>query len=344
MVKPTLKDIAEYVGVSVSTVSKALNGSKEINEETIKKVTEAAKKLNYNNLSAECGTANAIGVILPEVTSYVHSNILEKLEKKFQECGYDLILGIHNFEYLNVEKYVKLFAAKKLDAIFIVIDSCDISEEQYYKIISICNENRIPLFVTESSTNRSFDYHCNAIIIDDYYAIETVVRSLVKNGHTEFGLIFDQLDFNRLETVKTILLRNGIKLPDYRIFVTYKRNEEAGVEGMKYFLSGKDFPTAFVASYDEVCIGALKCAQDHGYTAPADFSVFSFDNTRISEYVFNGITTIQIPIDKVVDIAVATVMSEIKNGIDNTKIMTRITSEAVIRSTTGPVPDRREGV
>ena len=342
MIKPTLKDIAEYVGVSVSTVSKALSKSKEINEETIRKVMDAAIKFNYNNLSADHNITNAIGVILPEVTSYLHSNILEKLEMKIQNCGYNLLLGIHNFEYQKIEQYARLFAAKKLDGIFIMVDSCDISEEQYDRIISICNESKLPLFVTEASMNRDFNYLCNAIVIDDFYAIEKLTDYLIKHGHTDFGLIFDRLDYNRLGTVQRVLRKKGIELPEHRIYVTDTRNEDAGLEGMAYFLQAKDFPTAFVTSYDEVCIGALKCAQDHGYSAPLDFSMFSFDNTRISEFVFHGITTIQIPIDKVVDIAVATIMNEVKGGIDNSKMLTRITSEAVIRSTTGPVPTRKK--
>jgi LacI family transcriptional regulator len=341
MIKPTLKDIAEYVGVSVSTVSKALSNSKEINEETIKKVMDAAVMFNYKNMAAENSVTSAIGVILPEVTSFLHSNILEKLELKLQDSKYNLLLGIHNFEYSKVEKYVKLFTAKKLNGIIIVVDSCDISDEQYEKIISVCNANKIPLLVIESSTNRDFNSHCNAIMIDDYHAIETLTDQLIQNGHREFGLIFDRLDYNRLETVKAVLQKKGIELPEHRIYITDKRNQIAGVEGMNYFLEKKDFPTAFVASYDEICIGALKCAQDFGFKAPEDFSIFSFDNIRISEYVFNGITTIQIPIHKVADIAVSTIMNEIVNGIDKSKTITRITSKAVIRNTTGPVPDRK---
>ena len=189
MIKPTLKDIAEYLGVSVSTVSKALSNSKEINEETIKKVMDAAVMFNYKNMAAENSVTSAIGVILPEVTSFLHSNILEKLELKLQDSKYNLLLGIHNFEYSKVEKYVKLFTAKKLNGIIIVVDSCDISDEQYEKIISVCNANKIPLLVIESSANRDFNSHCNAIMIDDYHAIETLTDQLIQNGHREFGLI-----------------------------------------------------------------------------------------------------------------------------------------------------------
>ncbi len=336
MVKPTLKDIADYVGVSISTVSKALNNSKEINEKTIKKIREAAIKLNYNNISVEKNVTRAIGVILPEVTSYVYSNILENLEKKFQEHGYDLLLGIHSFDWNKIEKFVKLFSSKKLDAIFIINDSGNIMEVQLKRIISVCDNCKIPLFIIESSMGNSFDYNCNALFLDDSYAVDTIIKSLVEYGHNDFGLIFDKLDNNRLEVVKTVLSRYGMKkLPENRVYITEKRNEEAGVTGMEYFLSQKSIPTAFIASYDEICIGALKHAYDRGLTSPNDFSIFSFDNTRISEYVFNGITTVQIPIKKVVDIAVSTVMNEIKNGIDNTKIVTKVTSEAVIRNTTG---------
>lgn len=342
MIRPTLKDIAEYVGVSVSTVSKALSNSKEINEETVKKVMDAAIKFNYKNLSAEYNITNAIGVILPEVTSYLHSNILEILEKKLQSGGYNLLLGIHNFEYQKIEQYVLLFAAKKLDGIFIMVDSCEISDEQYDRIISICNENKLPLFITESSMNRNFNYLCNAIVIDDFYAIEKLVNDLTAQGHTDFGLIFDRLDYNRLGTVQRVFRKKGIELPEHRIFVTDKRNEEAGMEGMEYFLRSEVFPTAFVASYDEVCIGALKCAKDHGYSAPSDFSIFSFDDTRISEYVFDGITTIRLPIHKIVDLAVSTIIRDVKEGIDSSKILMRITSEAVIRNTTGPLPERKK--
>jgi len=303
---------------------------------------DAAIKFNYNNLSAEHNITNAIGVILPEVTSFLHSNILEKLEMKLRDNGYNLLLGIHNFEYEKIKQYVRLFAAKKLDGIFIVVDSCEITDEQYDRIISLCNESKMPLFVTESSMNRNFNYLCNAIVIDDFYAIEKLTGYLINNGHTDFGLIFDRLDYNRLGTVQRVLHKKGIELPEHRVFVTDTRNEEAGVEGMKYFLQSNDFPTAFVASYDEVCIGALKYAQDYGYTAPSDFSIFSFDNTRISEYVFNGITTIQLPINKIVDIAVSTIINDVKDGIDHSKMLMRITSEAVIRNTTGPAPARKK--
>ena len=173
MIKPTLKDIAEYVGVSVSTVSKALSNSKEINEETIKKVMDAAVMFNYKNMAAENSVTSAIGVILPEVTSFLHSNILEKLELKLQDSKYNLLLGIHNFEYSKVEKYVKLFTAKKLNGIIIVVDSCDISDEQYEKIISVCNANKIPLLVINPPP-MSFNSHCNATMIDDYHSIETL--------------------------------------------------------------------------------------------------------------------------------------------------------------------------
>ncbi len=110
----TLKDIAEIAKVNVSTVSRALNDSPEINEETKQSIMKIAEQLNYfpRKRLAKCKDTKTIGVICPEINSNYYAEIVNTMENKLKKDGYTIIIGLTNFKSEDEAHFLKLFAKK----------------------------------------------------------------------------------------------------------------------------------------------------------------------------------------------------------------------------------------
>lgn len=333
----SLKDIAKRAGVNISTVSRAMNGSSEISEETRKRVEKIAAELNYTpdfTARALAGKrTNLIGVILPEITSSYYTQVISNVETILGESGYSMILGTTGFDYNNEVRYLNIFKNRKVDGI-ILIGSMFKEIEPY--LVKAGMNNNMPFVLVETFVDYpQYDY----IMIDNSYGINLAISHLKALGHEKVGFLSEEISFKqRLSGFKEALERNSLRFDHRFVKVGKERFEAGGYLRMKELLAGEELPTAIFASYDSMAIGAMKAAAEAGLGIPRDISVVGFDNIRESEYLTVPLSTVSSPVKEMARLGVKLLLDKIEHPLNHVVQHVSLKPGLVVRSSTMSPP------
>jgi len=305
----TLKDIAEVAGVNVSTVSKALRDSSDINEETKLKIAKIAKELDYKFETVKRKTSNGfgtIGVICPEITSNYYSQIVSIIEDEIKKEGYFCIIGFTNFETDNEKYYLKHLFNAGVQGIIFISESSELNNT----LLEYKKDTSIPLVLIAQNTETK-DFDC--IKIDDDYGVRLAVEHLIQLGHKDIGYIGDELSNTRLDIFMRVMQENKMRVNKKWIQVSEERFEKCGYELMSNILKSDDIPTAILGAYDDIAIGAIKAIHDKDLKVPDDISVIGIDNVRVASYYCPEITTVAGPVEEMGKIAVKLLFKKVKD-------------------------------
>lgn len=304
----TIKDIAKALGISHSTVSRALTGSKNVNEKTKEEIFKAVKELNYSpNMSArslKIDKAYNIGVFFstidngtsPFVFQTVINNVYRNIDKKYNV----IVKGIDTYEKNTINP-------KNYDGILVVSQKVD--DDDFIKEIL---EKEIPLVVI----NRKINFDVINIFTDESIGTCKGVEELIKKGHKNIAIIegienFDSTKMRRkgyLEAFKKFdidLNRNLIVNGDFSV--------KGGYIQTKKILEKHEHFSAIFAFNDEMATGAIKALAEKGLKVPDDISILGFDGNEFGEFLSPSITTIKRPIGEIAKIAIDLLFKLINN-------------------------------
>ena len=185
----TLKQLAKELNVSVSTVSKALNNSDEISFETIIKVQNLAKELNYKRnkiaLSLKSNKTLTIGVILPDILNRFYAKVLYGIQIAAEELGYDIITFFSRESMSKEIDYLRIIGSGSVDGVLLALSEETLNKNEFSHIKDL-TLNNTPLVMLDRITDK---ISCDKVIIDDFDAIYNEVKSLVKKGRRKIGFI-----------------------------------------------------------------------------------------------------------------------------------------------------------
>ncbi|GGD47492.1 LacI family DNA-binding transcriptional regulator [Paenibacillus nasutitermitis] len=336
----TLKEVAKAAGVNPSTVSRALSGDKRVKEKTRKMVEKLAAELNYTpNFMAKALSGkrtHLVGLIVPEISSNYYAQIIEFIETALKGKGYSLIIGTTGWNADRGMKNVDLFIGRKVDGI---IYADQLSPEMGNIFRQEKKYSDFPV-VTIGSADRSHDVEI--VTVDEGYGISLLVNHLVSLGHQTFGFIGEHLSSGiRLPLFIRALAQAGLSFHPNHIKSGKERFEAGGYLRMKELLAEDDRPTAVLASYDYLAIGAMKAAHEAGLQVPEHISIVGFDNVRESEYLLTPLTTVYPPIKDMTQRAIDILIEKIEQ--DSTRLRppatTTVYPQLVIRqSSSAPAP------
>ncbi|MFC5468518.1 LacI family DNA-binding transcriptional regulator [Cohnella suwonensis] len=292
---PKIKDVAKHAGVSVTTVSRVLNGEKYVKDDLKARVQKAIDDLGYSPShiarSLVRKKTNLIGVIVPDVTSSFYSTILSTIEKTASLNDYNLLV-CNIIEDTDKElKYLNVFKEMRVDGIIVMHEK--INEE----IRELISKLGIPIIF---SSVKPADQPFISVIIDDYTAAYDATRHLIDLGHPRIGFIGGDMNDvtsgqNRYFGYIHALSDFGIEpIEDHVRFGDYKTR--SGYETMKEILACPSRPTAVFAVSDDMAVGAMNCIHDHGLKVPDDISVIGFDGSQLTEQVRPRLTSMEQPI------------------------------------------------
>lgn len=305
----TLKDIAKIAGVNVSTVSKALRDSSDINEETKANIIKIADELGYKYEKVKRPITNGVGtvgIICPEVTSNYYAQIVSKIEEETKKENHFCIMGFTDFEIDNEKYYLKNMIDAGVHGIIFISESTELNDTlREYK-----NHTSIPLVLVAQNTEIN-DFDC--IKIDDEYGVKLATEHLIQLGHKDIGYVGDELSNTRLEVFIKVLQENKIKINKKWIQVSNERFEKCGYELMNIILKNEEIPTAILGAYDDIAIGAMKAIHDRELNVPRDVSVVGIDNVKVASYYCPELTTVAAPIEEMGKIAVKLLFKKIKD-------------------------------
>lgn len=309
---PKIKDVAKKAGVSVTTVSRVLNGEKYVKDDLKAKVKRAIDELGYapSHIARSLvrKKTNLIGVIVPDLTSSFYSTILSSIEETASLNDYNLLV-CNIIEDTDKElKYLNVFKEMRVDGIIIMHEK--LSED----IRSFINKLDIPVIF---SSVRPLDHKFVSVIIDDYEAAYDATRYLIELGHERIAFIGGDMRDITSGQNRYVGYRNALKdqrvriVNDYIRFGDYKT--QSGYNLMKELLACEPRPTALFAVSDDMAVGAMNCIHDHQLKVPDDISIIGFDGSQLTELVRPRLSSMEQPIQDMGKITVDTLIELISD-------------------------------
>lgn len=296
-----IKEVAKEAGVSIATVSRALNNEGYVSEDAYKKVVEAAKRLNYepNYLAKSLlkQKTNIIGVVVSDISTSFFSKVLKSIENCASEKDYSIMICNIEEDLEKEKKYLSVFKRMCVDGIILTHEQMD--EELLSQLTTMSD---IPMIACSCHLN---GIPCASVNIDDYKAAYDAISYLYRLGHRKIAYFGAGLhDFTvgrqRYDGVKNSLTDKGCPMKEQYIQLSGLKIEH-GYKMMKNLIRTckDDLPTAIFAGSDDVAVGIMNCAFDFGYRIPEDFSILGFDNSEISASMRPAISTVHQPIEEI---------------------------------------------
>ena len=335
----TLKEISAELGLSVTTVSRALNGFPEVNKATREKVQKTAEKLGYRpNRVAQrlvTGRSGMVGMIVkikPDMSAdQTFFEILTGLTAALAEQDTDLVLAVDQADD-PVLPYKKLLERDILDGFILNAPELDDPRVTYLK------ERGIP-FVLHGQDRRDPDYPTYGI--DNAEVSQDSVKLLAQLGHRRIALINGELKAayanDRVEGFLSAMTERGLPADLVR--------NEASLESHGYthaldLLSQDNPPTAFICASTLIASGVIKAARDRGLTVPGDVSVMAHDDALPLTRAINfdpALTVTRAPLrDACAPLAKMLVEHLKGKSAEDLKVILK--AELIVRGSTGPAP------
>ena len=325
----TLKNIADKAHVTVSTVSKALNGNLTISEEKRKEILEIADELGYiptarNRIFKK---TNLMGILVPELQSPFFVQLITELESILITNGYMPLLYVSDGDIAREEKGYQLFIEKNADGIFYIIPSSPNAERMTSDAAKIHQIYTVMIY-TISGVN------CSSVIIDETIVIKQLLKLLLEKGHSKIGFVSDMPigNFrykNFLDTLR--LLGGSVSTAEKYSAFSEHRFAQGGYEAMEKLYASGCVPDALISGSDIFTIGAMRFAAEHKIRIPEDLALASFDNITIAPYLSPSLTTIAHPFQEIAEAGYRLLM-DIKKQRNSSHIHTvTLQPELIIR-------------
>lgn len=275
-----MKDIAQALGVSVSTVSRALKNSPHISEQQREKIKAYAQEHNFlPNVIAESlrhskvKPVKIIGVIIPEFTHFYFSSILSGIEQEASSRGYVIMVGQSAEHYDREVHLCQSFFEHKVCGVIVSQAKDTQKYDHFQKLI----DHGVPLVFYDricTSINSS------RVVVDDYMGAYNAVTHLINTGCRRIAYYGSPMSLeiskNRYNGYRDALLKNGLQ-PEERFFrICDNRTDAEAIT--PDLLSQEEIPDAFFAVNDDTAIGILYSAKRMGYRVPQDISICGFTN------------------------------------------------------------------
>ncbi len=295
MAQYTLKDIAEELGISVSTVSRALRDHPDISVATKKRVLAAAEKYNYqpNQLaqSLQKKRSNTIGVIVPEIRHHFFSTVISGIEEIAYEHGYTIMVCQSNEtlarEILNTQALV----ANRVAGLLIAISS----ETTRFDHLSAVLGQGIPMVQFDRVVE---ELPTSKVVVDDYRAAYEAVAHLIESGYRRIGHLAGQegiaLNRHRFEGYRDAMRDNGLEV-ESRFYLHGGYREVDGRQGAERYLAMDELPEAILAINDPVAVGLFTRFKEAGVRIPDDVALVGFSDTPAAALIEPGLTTVYQP-------------------------------------------------
>lgn len=295
MKKLTIKDIAEKFGVSISTVSKALNDSHEISIPTKEKITKYAKENNYkpnfNAVNLKNRSTKTIGIIIPNMLNYFFAQVFKGIENVANKKGYKVITCISNESYEKEVEIIEMLSNGSVDG-FILSLAKGTELKQNFKHLQDTIDDGIPVVMFDRTSD---SVQCDKVVADDYNGSINTVEFLAKKGHRNIAFISTisnlHIGKQRFLGYKKGLENVDIKFNENLVINIFEKDYKK-YEGIitPFFKSNKI--DSVIALGESAAIAAMKAAKKEGHHIPNDISVIAFSNGILARHSSPKLTTV----------------------------------------------------
>ena len=316
MKKVTLKDIAEVVGVSPSTVSRALANLPGVSEELRQKIKDIAKEMGYIPDMAAKGLktrqTKTVGIIIPDITNPFFTAFLKGVDSVFFSRGYKFIIGNTDETPEREKVYIEWFLSHGVDGI--ISAPSEYRNKELKKIYRNVVKLDVPLIFFDRVIT-PMENSVDIVKIDNEAAVKECLEYLKDMGHKEIGILLGKKGMFTMDRREKAFIENIKKLKlktksDWILKDLFPEWE--AYEIIKTFLKRRKKPTAVILANQSLAITFLKVASDLKIRIPDDISVITFDDAIENEFYNPPITAIRQPAENMGKISATVLLGRIE--------------------------------
>lgn len=293
----TQKEVADALGLSIMTVSRALNDRSNVDKRTKQKVLKAAEEMGYTpNHVAKSLVSNrtyTIGVVIPEISHSFFPEVVRGIDEVAGKSNFQIFLTHTSDDFEKEKEVIKAFQAKQVDGILI---STSLKKEDYSFYKGLANSRMSMVFFDRGIR----DLGISCIGVNDRAASRQITEHLIKKGYKSIAYLsgpkhvsigkerldgfIEAMQSHSLEIRKELIIENGF-------------NEAGGKKAMQKILDlpKSQYPEAVVAVNDPVAFGAIEAIREADLRIPEDIAIVGFTNDIRAELYNPPLTTIHQP-------------------------------------------------
>jgi len=333
----TMKDIARELGISVSTVSRALQDSPRISAERRVMIQQFAREHNFTpNMLAESlrhskvQPLKVIGVIIPEFTHFYFSSVLAGIEEEASSRGYRIMVALSGESYEREVRICQSFYENKVCGIIV----SQAKDTHCYDHFERLMDAGLPLvFYDRICTG----VNASRVVVDDYMGAFNAVTHLIETGCNRIAFYGSaptlEISKNRFNGYKDALLKHGLPYDESLTRICDNRADAEAVT--PELLQGDHIPNGFFAVNDDTAIGILYTAKRMGFRVPDDISICGFTNGQRAVACDPMLTTVEQRGVKVGEEAADILIDQVEGILPRDKAERRVVrTRLVIRGTT----------
>lgn len=275
----TIKDVAQMAGVSISTVSKYINGG-NVRGKNLEAIRHAIEVLDYrvNPFARSLKTQRypTVGVLFPDISAPFFGTLLTALDKVLRENGYHTLISCYDANHGMERDNLKFLISNGIDGLIYVPE--DLSAEEYHELTATYN---VPTVQVDRVIQ---GVETDAVLVDNAEAVYNAVSLLVNKGHQKIAIISGPKSvFSAKERqvgyLRALTDHGLLYIDDY--FVTGENTFATGYQSCEALLALADPPTAVIATNYNITLGMITLLQERGLHFPSDIDAVGFDCVEV---------------------------------------------------------------
>ena len=287
----TIKDIAEKLGLSVSTVSRALKDHPDISLKTRQAVKELAQLLGYKPnriaLNLKNSKTNTIGLLVPETQHYFFSTIINGIEEVAYENNYNVMVFQSNESYMREVLNTQALLSNRVDGVL----ASFAKETQDFSHFQQIIDNEIPLVFFDRINK---DLHADTVAVDDYHGAFNAVNHLIEKGCRRIAIYSAPqhllIGQNRLKGYKDALEKHNMQYTKDLVYSCDTYDDSIKIS--RSILKKKDRPDGIFTVNDMTALGTMKTARQLMINVPEELKIVGFENSLSSSICDPELTTV----------------------------------------------------
>lgn len=327
--RPTIIDVAEYAGISKSTVSRVISGG-SVREETRQRVMAAIEALGYEHnaiaSSMRTNRTNIIMLAIPDITNPFWPDVARGVQDVMDEAGYAVVFANSDWHGNRENMFLRMAQRNRFDGI--LINPIQVTAAEL-------DETHLPTVLIGART----DYpDLDSVGSNSYDGTLQALEHLFSLGHRRIGLIrgkrVNRPGVSRMKSYLNFLDEHGLPRDD-TLIVEYPFDQQGGYQGATDLLRLPTPPTAILAANDILAMGALQAAHNMGFAVPDDVSIVGQDDIFAAKITVPPLTTVAKPKYEIGAQAAIVLLARI-NGATDHRQQHLFPCRLVVRSSTAP--------
>lgn len=332
----SIKEVAKLANISITTVSRVINNSGYVKQETREKVERAMKELDYKPLERTDAAkrTKAIGLIVPNIENPFFGKMARHIGMVANTLNYNLFLFANQGMEKHREEFLADMIEKRVDGLIYA------SSKGCTEVIQAAKRKRIPFVVLDRELQEA---EINTVIVDNNYGAFIATEHLIQLGHKNIAFIGGAEDMEisskRKDGYIRALLKYGFEVNEsYVRYGNYKM--QSGYDCMRELYGSHREISGVIAANDLMAIGALNFLNREGVK---DISVVGFDNIELSEGIVPSLTTVEYPMERISETVIDLILQQIKNSDTNVQVVKLYPKLIVRESSIAASENRKKG-